>query len=41
MPDRNLGDWRLALTPGDPQLRHLDRAWASTVYPQSGSPPGY
>ena len=27
---------RLALTPGDPQLRHLDRAWASTVHAFQG-----
>ena len=27
---------RLALTPGDPQLRHLDRAWASTVHSFQG-----
>ena len=27
---------RLTLTPGDPQLRHLDRAWASTVHAFQG-----
>ena len=27
---------RLSLTPGDPQLRHLDRAWASTVHSFQG-----
>ncbi len=27
---------RLTLTPGDPQLRHLDRAWASTVHAYQG-----
>ena len=27
---------RLALTRGDPQLRHLDRAWASTVHAFQG-----
>ncbi len=27
---------RLALTPGDPQLRHLDRAWAATVHAFQG-----
>ena len=27
---------RLVLTPGDPQLRHLDRAWASTVHAFQG-----
>ena len=27
---------RLALTPGDPQLRHLDHAWASTVHAFQG-----
>ena len=27
---------KLTLTPGDPQLRHLDRAWASTVHAYQG-----
>ncbi len=27
---------KLALTPGDPQLRHLDHAWASTVHAYQG-----
>ena len=27
---------RLTLTPGDPQLRHLDRAWCSTVHAFQG-----
>ncbi len=27
---------RLTLTPGDPQLRHLDYAWASTVHAYQG-----
>ena len=27
---------RLTLTPGDPQLRHLDHAWASTVHAFQG-----
>jgi len=27
---------RLTLTPGDPQLRHLDRAWAATVHAFQG-----
>ncbi len=27
---------RLAMTPGDPQLRHLDHAWASTVHAFQG-----
>ena len=27
---------RLTLTPGEPQLRHLDRAWASTVHAFQG-----
>ena len=27
---------RLTLTPGDPQLRHLDHAWASTVHAYQG-----
>ena len=27
---------KLTLTPGDPQLRHLDRAWASTVHAFQG-----
>ena len=27
---------RLTLTPGDPQLRHLDHAWASTVHSFQG-----
>ncbi len=27
---------RLTLAPGDPQLRHLDRAWASTVHAFQG-----
>ena len=27
---------KLVLTPGDPQLRHLDRAWASTVHAFQG-----
>ena len=29
-------DRKLVLTPGDPQLRHLDRAWASTVHAFQG-----
>ena len=32
-----LGDGRtLDLAPGDPQLRHIDRAWASTVHAFQG-----
>ena len=32
-----LGDGRmLDLAPGDPQLRHVDRAWASTVHAFQG-----
>jgi len=27
---------KLTLTPGDPQLRHLDHAWASTVHAYQG-----
>ena len=27
---------RLTLTPGDPQLRHIDRAWCSTVHAFQG-----
>ena len=27
---------RLTLTSGDPQLRHLDHAWASTVHAVQG-----
>ena len=37
-----LGDGRtLDLAPGDPQLRHIDRAWASTVHAFPGQDGGY